>query len=189
MDIDELIARGEELKSVNYESPKVELWKNDVKEVVVAYGEPTMDILRKAMFFGRVIQSDEDGQRMHIESIVNIEVLLRELKKRDQSRMQAQSYIINQKKEEARATLNSKLNSTTYNILAPTSFGNNSPANNIQVGELMLAIMSQAEDVLKDSPDKNSIITALKSVITNPTFASIAGASLPEIIKLFTKLK
>jgi hypothetical protein len=185
MDLQELIDRGEELKGEKYDSPAVDMWENDVKAAVAPFGDATAQVLHRALFFGQMIMSDEHGQQMHIEAISKAQVLLRELQKRNPDDTQAQSQLINQKKEEAKATLGSKFGSTTFN--GPVTFGNNSPANNIQVSELMLAIISQAEEALPDGPEKNKILSALKSVTTNPTFASIAGAGLPEIIKrLFT---
>lgn len=181
MDLQELIDKGEELKSESYDSPIVDMWENDVKATVAEYGEATSRVLSNSMHFGQMIMSDAHGQQMHVEKISKIQKLLDELKKRKSSDMAAQSAIINQKMAEAKATLGAKMG--TVNIHGPVTFGDNSPANNIQVGELMFAIISEAEEKLPDGPEKDDIINKLKSVASNPTFAAMAGASLPEIIK------
>lgn len=181
MDLQELIKKGDELKSDSYNSPVVALWENDVKAAVARYGEATSMVLSKTMRFGQAIRSDAHAQQRHIEKISKVQRLLDELKNRKSSDMSAQSAVISQKMSEARATLRSKMG--TINIHGPVTFGDNSPANNIQVGELMFAIISEAEEKLPDGPEKEDIINKLKSVATNPTFAAMAGASLPEIIK------
>lgn len=182
MDLDQLINKGEELKSEPYDSPRVDMWQNDVKARVAEYGETTLEILERAMWFGTVIHSDDHGQSMHREMIDKVNTLLGELKERSSVDTQAQSRIILQKKEEAKATLGAKFGGHTT-FTGPVTFGDNSPANNVQVGELMLAIIGQAEESLPDGPEKSKILESLKSVVANPTFAAMAGASLPEIVK------
>jgi len=71
--------------------------------------------------------SDEHGQEMHREAISKVQELLTELMKRNPQDSQAQSRLINQKKEEAKATLGTKFGTTTFN--GPVTFGENSPAN------------------------------------------------------------
>lgn len=181
MDLQSLIDRGEELKNERYDSPIVDMWQNDVKAEVAKYGAATNKILENAMIFGQVIMSEAHGQQMHQNMISKVQELLRELIKRNPEDTQAQSRIISQKMEEAKATLGSKFGKTTFN--GPVTFGDNSPANNVQVGELMLAIISQAEKTLPEGTEKSDILAKLKEITTNPTFASVAGASLPEIIK------
>jgi hypothetical protein len=181
MELQALIDRGEELKNETYDSPIVDMWENDVKAAVAPFGEATMRVLQSAMHFGQVIMSDDHGQHMHIERINKVQKLLEELQRRNPADTQAQSNLITQKKEEAKATLGAKFGKTTFN--GPVSFGDNSPANSVQVGELMLAIISQAEEGLPNGPEKDKILSSLKGIVANPTFAAIAGASLPEIIK------
>ncbi len=185
MNLQELIDKGEKLKNQKYDSPSVAMWENDVKAAVAPFGEATSQVLHNALWFGQMIMSDKHGQQIHVEAISKVQELLKELQNRNPDDTQAQSRLIIQKKEEAKATLSSKFGTTTFN--GPVTFGDNSPANNIQVGELMLAIISQAEEALQDGPEKNKILNELRSITTNPTFAAIAGAALPEIIKrLFT---
>jgi len=181
MDLQTLIDKGEELKSINYDSPRVSMWQNDVKAAVAQFGDATLEVLDEAMDFGYVITSDYDAQQMHQEMIFKVQELLTELQSRNPVDTQAQSRIINQKMQEARTTLGVKLGKTTFN--GPVTFGDHSPANSVQVGELMLAIINQAEETLPDGEEKTKILSALKAVVANPTFAAMAGASLPEIIK------
>lgn len=181
MDLRALIDKGEELKVKEYDSPQVAMWRNDVKATVAQFGDATLEILDSAMSFGYVITSDDQAQQMHQEMISKVRELLTELQRRNPADTQAQSRIILQKMDEARATLGVKLGATTFN--GPVTFGDHSPANSVQVGELMLAIINQAEDTLPDGEEKNKILSSLKAVVANPTFAAMAGASLPEIIK------
>ncbi len=181
MDLQSLIDQGEELKNTDYDSPVIEMWENDVKAAVAPYGKSTLDILESAMMFGQVIIRRGHGQEMHVEKISKVQELLRELMKRNPSDTAVQSRIIEQKKEEAKATLGAKFGTTTFN--GPVTFGENSPANSVQVGELMLAIISEAEEKLPEGQEKKNILSKLKEITANPTFAAIAGASLPEIIK------
>jgi hypothetical protein len=181
MDLQQLIDKGEELRGLNFESPQVSMWQNDVRAAVAQFGDATLDILDSAMTFGYVITSDDQAQQMHQEMISKVQELLTELQRRNPIDTQAQSRIINQKMDEVRATLGVKLGTTTFN--GPVTFGDNSPANSVQVGELMLAIINQAEETLPDGEEKTKILSALKAVVANPTFAAMAGASLPEIIK------
>ncbi len=181
MDLQQLIDKGEQLKSTKYNSPVVDMWQNDVKAAVAEYGEATSQVLEGAMHFGFIITDDHQAQQMHREMIDKISELLNELKQRNSSDTQAQSRLIIQKKEEAKASLGAKFGSANFN--GPVTFGDNSPANSVQVGELMLAIISQAEEALPDGPEKDKILSSLKTVVANPTFAAMAGASLPEILK------
>jgi hypothetical protein len=122
---------------------------------------------------------------MHNEAISKVQKLLAELDKRNPTDTNAQSQLITQKREEAKATVGAKFGNTTINgpVNGSITFGDNSPVNNLQVGELMLAIIGQAEDTLPAGPEKNKILEALRAATTNPTFAAIAGSTLPEIIK------
>ncbi len=181
MDLQQLIDRGEELKRAVYNSPVVDMWQNDVKAAVAEYGEATSEILQRAMWFGVMIHSDQHGQQLHQEMIDKVIELLNELKQRSSADTQAQSRIISQKKEEAKASLGAKFGPTTFN--GPVTFGDNSPVNNVQVSELMLAIISQAEETLPEGAEKNKILGYLRAVVANPTFAAMAGASLPEILR------
>lgn len=181
MNLDYLSKKGEELKNVKYDSPKVNLWKNDLKAAIAPYGDETLKVLDSALWFGQMITSEQHGQEMHIEAINSVQELIEELKERSASDTSAQSDVINRKKEEAKHSLGAKFGTTNFN--GPVTFGDNSPANNIQVGELMLAIISEAEEKLPDGPEKQEILGKLKEIVSNPTFAALAGASLPEIVK------
>jgi hypothetical protein len=181
MDLQTLFDTGEELKNVPYDSPRIDMWKNDVKAEVAKYGDATSAVLENAFHFGFVISSEEEGQEMHREMISKVQELLIELQKRNPADTLLQSRIINQKKEEAKASIGAKFGKTTFN--GPVTFGDNSPANNLQVGELMLAIISEVEKTLPDGTEKVNILTKLKEITANPTFAAVAGAALPEIIR------
>lgn len=182
MKLENLTQKGEDLRNEAYDSPVVDMWQNDVKAAVAPFGEETKRVLDRAMFFGQVITSDDHAQHMHNEMISKVQKLLEDLKKRDSEGTNRQSELINQKRKEAVETLKAKFGGpATFN--GPVTFGDNSPANNVQVSELMLAIMEQAEEALPEGPEKDKILSGLRSILSNPTFAAIAGASLPEILK------
>jgi hypothetical protein len=183
MNIQALIDKGNELRTTAYDSPTIDMWQNDLKATVAEYGDETLKVLDIAMWIGQIPMSDQHAQQMHNEMIDKVCVLLEELKSRESADTRRQSDIINQKRREAKASINSKFNRATINVNGPATFGDNSPANNIQVGELMLAIIAQAEDNLPDGKEKESILEKLRAVVANPTFAALAGASLPEILK------
>jgi hypothetical protein len=176
-----LIRRGEELRQEPYNSPVVDMWQNDVKAEVAKYGEATVEILQNTMHFSRVITSDYDATQQHNAMIDRVQKLLEDLQKRNPADTQAQSQLINQKREEAKTTLGAKFGPMTIN--GPATFGDHSPANNLQVSELMVAIISEAEQTLPDGSEKNRIIDGLKAIVANPTFAAMSGASLPQILK------
>jgi len=188
MSLDQLIERAEALKSVPYDSPKVDMWKDDTKAAVVPYGEASLKILEKCLWFGRVITSPEQGQRMHIEALSKAQEFLSDLKERDAEDASAQSAILSQKRSEAKATIEAKFAGTKIIVNGGTAtFGDHSPVNNLQVGELLIAILQEAEKKLPDSSEKRKILASLQTVLANPTFAAIAGTSLPEIIRRLTE--
>lgn len=181
-DLQQLIDKGEDIKSEPWDSPLVDMWENDVKAEVAQYGESTVQVLDRAMHFGFMIRSNEHGNQMHRERVDKVKKLLTDLQLRNADDTRAQSRIILQKTEEAKVSLGAKFGGqTTFN--GPVTFGDNSPANNVQAGELLLAIISEAEERLPDGPEKSAILEKLKSVVANPTFAALAGASLPEILR------
>jgi uncharacterized protein (TIGR02391 family) len=56
IDINQLIKQAEELKSIAYDSPKVDLWKKRTKEFVTEnYGEEYVAFLRKSWSWGAII--------------------------------------------------------------------------------------------------------------------------------------
>lgn len=181
MNLQQLIDKGEELRTEPYDSPDVDMWQNDVKAAVAPFGEETGKVLHRTMWFGEMVMSPQHGQQMHNEMITKVQKLLQNLQRRDSENTRAQSDLINQKKQEVQASLKAKFGNATFH--GPVTFGDNSPANTVQVGELMLAIINQAEEELPDGPEKEKILTNLKSALANPTFAAIAGDSLPEILK------
>ncbi|SCX05787.1 hypothetical protein [Candidatus Aquiluna sp. UB-MaderosW2red] len=69
----------------------------------------------------------------------------------------------------------------------PVSFGDNSPANQIEVREILVARLSQAEATLPEGDDKKSILEHLKALTENPTFAAIAGSTLGAILGSFLR--
>ena len=59
------------LVSVERKSPKVDLWKRKTRDFVGReYGAEFVEILNRALRFGRVVTSDSEGQLMHHEAML-----------------------------------------------------------------------------------------------------------------------
>jgi hypothetical protein len=181
LELDELIQQGRDLKTVHYESPRYEVWQNDVRAAVTPYGEKMLEVLESTFFFGQVIMSDQHGTQMKNEAIDKTIEFLETLKARNPQDSRAQAALISQKQEEARHTLRAKLGNATFN--GPVTFGDNSPISQVQVGEFIAALVKEAEQKLPDGEDKSKIVSQLKSMLANPTFAAIAGVTVPEVLK------
>lgn len=68
--IDDLIAEADALKSESYKSPRIKLWKRRAREFVeTQYGPDYLKILNQTLFFGRVVGSVSEGDRMHREAM------------------------------------------------------------------------------------------------------------------------
>lgn len=81
MDIEELIKQAEELKSVPYNSPRVELWEKRTNDFVQKnYGKDYVEILHNALFFSQAIMGESHGQQMHVEAMTKAIELLESLK-------------------------------------------------------------------------------------------------------------
>lgn len=82
MDLQILIDRGEALKKEHWKSPVIELWKNDVKAATLAgFGDAMVQVIDRAMWFERAINSEPEAQRMHKDMIAKVQQLLGELLK------------------------------------------------------------------------------------------------------------
>lgn len=180
MELDDLIKRGEALKSESYSSPKYGIWKNDVKAAVAPHGDSMMRVLSDALSGGAVIQAGQ-AQQAHIRRIDRVIVLLNELKSRDADHSRAQDAIINQKRDEARASVQAKFGGTIN--ATNVTFGDNSPISQVTAGEFMSALVKEAEEKLPEGEDKNKILAGLKAAVTNPTFASVTGATVGAVLK------
>jgi len=58
----------------------------------------------------------------------------------------------------------------------------------MQVKELIHALIKEVEEKIEDSEEKKSILKSLKDLTTNETFASVTGAAIGEILKRVAQL-
>ena len=70
MDIDNLIKEAEVLKDMDYESPKIAIWKKKAGTFVrTTYGEDYKDILDSSLQFPKMIRGNAHGQQMHTDAM------------------------------------------------------------------------------------------------------------------------
>jgi hypothetical protein len=176
--LDELIQAGNRLRGVELGSPKFKLWANDVREAVQQHGESTIKILDSALKPTGFVNMH--GRNTYDERIDDVIELLSELKERAPEDSRAQDAVINQKHAEARASLQTKFNNIT--VQGDATFGSDSPISKVTVSEFMASLIDEVE-ALPDSEEKGRILSNLKAVLTNPTFASVSGSVVGELIK------
>lgn len=176
-ELDRLIQSGNELRGTTIGAPKFKIWANDVRAAVKPYGESMMKILEDALRAGVVIMGGPNYNDNKIDEVVE---LLENLKERTPEDSRAQDSLINQKQAEARATLQSKFGTIT--VKGDATFGDGSPITKVTVGEFMAGLVKEVE-ALPDSEDKNKILGSLKAALANPTFATMSGTVLAEILR------
>lgn len=176
-ELDRLIQEGNALRGTTMGAPKFKIWANDVRAIVKSYGESMMRILEDALRTGVVIMG---GPNYNDDKINEVIELLESLKDRTPEDSRAQDSLINQKQAEARATLNSKFGNIT--VKGDATFGDGSPITKVTVGEFMAGLVNEVA-ALPDSEDKNRILAGLKAALANPTFATMSGTVLAEVLK------
>ena len=181
MNVDEIIAEGERLKQLPYDDPEQDLWDNDAKEYVKQFGEATYQILENALFPRTVPYDDEDSNRQRVECITKAQKLLESLKRRSAVRQTAQSDIIAPSFEQAKQKIQEKI--VTYHINAPTTFGDNSPISQITIGEFFAGLEKEIDEKVPNEHEKNRLLTAIKSITTDPSFVSVASVAATSIMK------
>lgn len=181
MDIDELVKQAEELKSVQYDSPRVDLWKRKTKNFVSEnYGQEYLKILDKALWFGQVIMSEGHGQRMHIEAMDKAIVFLNGLKTESQmdrslstNKTNTESIEVPQKRSYGNITISG----------GTVVFGDGNRITQVAVKELVDALAKEIEEKVPESEERRSVLSKLKEITTNETFASVAGTVIGEILR------
>lgn len=181
MNVDELITDGERLKQLPYDDPDQDLWDNDAKEFVRPFGEATYQILERALFPTTVSYGDEDSNRQRGECISKAQKLLESLKRRSVAKQAAQSDVIAPSFEQAKQKIQEKI--VNYHINAPTTFGDNSPISQITIGEFFAGLEKEIEEKVTDDAEKNRLLTAIKSITTDPSFVAIASVAATSIMK------
>ncbi len=174
--IDELIQQGNSLRGSRLGSPKYEMWENDLRALVAPYGEKMKEVLEHALWLGVI----GDGDTTNDEQIDDAIEFLESLNERTVEESRAQDLLINQKYEEAKATLSSKFGNATVN--GDATFGDNSSISKVTVSEFMSGLIQEVES-MPDSDEKNKILESLKTVLANPTFATVSGSVVSEVLK------
>ncbi len=80
-DLNKLIEEAQELKNIDYQSPRVALWENRCKRYISGnYGHEYLKIFDDALSWGRVISPGE-GPEMHLKAMERAIEFLEALKK------------------------------------------------------------------------------------------------------------
>lgn len=182
MDFSELINEGDRLKALPYDDPEQDLWDNDVREAVNPFGKPTADILESELFPSVIPWGDEGAQRQRVECISKTQKLLQTLQKRSVDRQAAQAKILAPDFERAQRSIREKI-TNNFNINAPTTFGDNSPINQITIGEFMAGLEQEIQEKVKDETEKHRLLGVVKSITTDPSFVAVTSVAASEIFK------
>lgn len=80
MSVDELIEATEQLRDVEYDSPKVMLWKKKAKETILTqYGKEYLEMFDRVFVVRRISRSRAESNQMFQERIARVVELLKEL--------------------------------------------------------------------------------------------------------------
>lgn len=179
MTLQELIDQGDELKGEEFGSPLVELWQSDAVEAVEPYGEGALNALKSTFSHVMFMGHDSRNQANQAASVEKAQRLMRSLVGRPTRKQEVDKPTL---ESEAKTSLRDKLGVSNMTINGPVSFGDHSPANQIQIKEILIATLQQVEESLPDSPEKKSIVDHLTALSENPTFAAIAGSTLSAVL-------
>lgn len=182
MTADELIAKGEELKQLPYDDTDQDLWDKDVGNFAKQYG--AYDIAYRALFPNTMSYSDDDSNRLRYECIVKAQKLLKSLESRplnkdDDANEAAPSF------EQAKHRVQEKVTkvNNTFNINAPTTFGENSPINQITIGEFLAGLEQEVREKVEDKTKKKKILDGIRSITSDPSFKAVSTVAASEIVK------
>jgi hypothetical protein len=185
MNLDTLIERARAVMPAPYRSPKYELWKHDVQNYVEQnYGEDLLRILHNLLRPNQVMVRADNMEAVRNERINRVIEFLEELKGRDAEADLASSS--GKTLEEAKQDVHERLSRLNITVAGNATFGDNSPLNQIEVGEFMISLISEVE-AMPDSAEKHTLLQQLKAITENPTFASVAGAAVGSIIQGLVK--
>lgn len=182
MTADELIAKGEELKQLPYDDPEQDLWDKDVGDFAKQYG--AYDIATRVLFPASVPWGDEAANIERYECIAKAQKLLKSLESRSINKDDAADKTaptFNQAKQRVQEKITKVTN--TYNIHAPTTFGENSPINQITIGEFLAGLEQEIQEKVTDESMKKKLLSSIKEITSNPSFVAIAPIAASEILK------
>lgn len=183
MDLDNLISRAIKLKEESYKSSSKDIWEEDAKEYIkISYGDKFVKIFERTLFPGRMAMNEAHAQSMHVGRMEEVIKFLEELKTRE-----PQPSVVEEssekKVEEDKKAIKQRFGSATFH--GPVTFGDNSPASQVTVGEFISAL---TEEIHKqpDSPQKKTLLKNIDSITKNPTFSGIASSTIGNLLtKLF----
>ena len=186
MDIDALIKKAEELKSVSYESPTVDLWKNRTRNFISEkYGSEYVRMFNDTLHFGEIIMSEEHGQEMQAQCLSRAIELLNGL--RDEPVRNPSSRTVIEASEQ-HVPPKQKPNFGNISISGGTVvFGDGNKITQVAVKELVDALAEEIQEKVPDSETKHGVLAKLKEITTNETFAAVSGALIGEVLKRVIK--
>lgn len=184
VDIDILIKQAEELKSVDYDSPKVLLWKKRAKNFILTnYEHEYKQILDRALSFDQMIMSEGHARQMHINALNKAIVLLNELKsepKIDKNKPQPLP-------KEIKESSHKESKYGRVDVKGMAFFGDNAVVNQVVLGDLVKALESEIKERVVEGEEKKSVLDSLKKITNNETFASVTGVVLGEVLKRISR--
>jgi len=182
MTADELIAKGEELKQLPYDDPEQDLWDKDVSNFAKQYG--AYDIASRVLFPASVPWGDEAANIERYECIAKAQKLLKSLESRSLNKDDAADKTaptFNQAKQRVQEKITKVTN--TYNIHAPTTFGENSPISQITIGEFMAGLEQEVREKVEDKAKKKKLLDGIRSITNDPSFRAVSTVAASEIVK------
>jgi hypothetical protein len=182
MDLDQLIAEAERIRSGKWNSPLVSLYRAKiVKYVSENYGEDYGRVVRNAMHIGVVRPTQESwNQNKHEQRIQGVIDVLEQLKNEE-----IDPNIKSQPLEKVPAKPSpSNINYHVYGGTVQVGDGNQ--VNNVTVRDIITEI-EQEVSRLPESEEKATVISGLKLLSKNETFANITGAAVGSLLSNLLK--
>lgn len=178
--VDHLIQSAEELKNVAYDSPRVDLWKRRVKDFVKkTFGFEFLEIFEKSIRWG-VVAMQGQGQSLHLQAMDKAIDFLESLKHEPipTSPMpeNPNNQINSNKKSEHKISSISISGGTVI-------MGDGNTLTQISVKDLIEVLEKEIKEKVPESEERNNVLSNLYKITTNPTFASVSGSFLGEVLK------
>ena len=179
--LDNLINKAGELKDEPYDSPLVKLWENKtINFLKENYGKDISEIFQQTQWPTKMATSDQEMQFMHIESMDKAVKFLNGLK--DETPLSSNEKIAEASAEKSESAKKSQFGNITVSG-GTVVFGDGNRINQVQIKDLVQALSEEIQEKVPESEDKRSILSSLKTLTENQSFASVTGAVIGEIIK------
>ncbi len=182
--LNQLIEKAQQVCSEPYKTPKYDLWLHDAHQYIAnTFGQDLVKIFDNILEI-RVFRMGEDMRAARNERLQRAIEFMEELKNRDANSDLSSS--TTQTIQEAKEAVHARFNRTNITVTGNATFGDNSPLNQIQITEFITALAEEAEK-LPDTPEKKSLLHNLKSILENPTIASVAGGFIGGVVQGLVK--